>query len=165
MTVCTLVNPSNVDLMYVNETPAHGSQEKVDSFSKIPDVNSTPDSEILFRDHCKYFFEKIDERCAQDNWDSYGSKAVSEVAIARAKAFLKSFMSDQKRLLPHIAVFHDGSIMLTWRFKKNTLTVVVPESKRMFFSARIDDNEIDISFPTTKFEVPEELTRELKKFK
>lgn len=71
-------------------------------------------SESLFGKKSQVIEElrEVSEECSLDDWDGYGAKAVSDIAIARAERFLR--LLPNKVDMPEVSVGADGNVTFEW---------------------------------------------------
>ena len=71
--------------------------------------------------------------CAQDDWDDYGAKAVSNTVILRAEAFIRAL--PESISTPEISAEPDGQVSFDWLSSRTrTFTLSVNPTNRLAYA-------------------------------
>jgi len=102
-----------------------------------------------------------------DNWDGYGAKAPSEMAIKNAISFLKLLPAGYQKMLnlDEVNITPYGTVVMEWYKDENHfLSIEVGNSKIGFFSETPDgENPLEQSIQFISNEVPQQVIPVFKK--
>ena len=76
---------------------------------------------------------EIAAECANENWDDYGAKAISETVFLRAEAFIRALPDSIPE--PEISAEPDGQVSFDWLpSRTRTFTLSVNSSNRLAYA-------------------------------